>query len=74
MDRPNGLVRLLSALRVSRIVARPDVLLAILLLNDRGRSSNGERGEMHGVGTHIGDVPCLVELLRQAHREPDGIA
>ena len=79
--RPDGLVRLLSALRrvgrAPRAVER--VAVAVLGAHEAGDLTDRLVGEVERVGTHVGDEPdllaatqrdALVQLLRDGHRLP----
>src|SRR6185312_2799449 len=49
----------------------PLTVLAVYLLGDR---VHGRLAEVDAVGTHVGDLPALIQLLRQQHGAADGIA
>ena len=77
VGRADRLVRLLRVLRLGLVAARRlgHVAVAIVGADDAARSGDRLVGDLHAVGTHIGnetdglaaDVDALVEPLRDAH-------
>ncbi len=65
--RADGLMRLLSALRMGLELTRTAVLLAVVLDDFLLAGTQGERGEMDAVGTHVGDASALVKTLGNDH-------
>ena len=55
---------LLSSLALGLVLARLVVLLTWVPSDLLGDSLEGLVGEVHRVGTHVGDVPGLIEGLR----------
>ena len=72
----NRLVRFLGVLGLLGVHARlrGKVVLAVHLPHLRARGGHGLRAEIGGVGTHVGDVPALVQPLRGAHGAGGGKA
>ena len=70
----NSFVRLLCSLALGLEAAWLVVFLPWMLLNLSGNGAEGLRREVDRVRTHIGDMPRLIEGLRQAHRLRDGVA
>src|SRR6202011_1009044 len=75
--RPDRLVGFLGVLGLALILARRvrNVLLAVIGADDAPYAGNRLLGDLHAVGSHIGDetdrlaadVDAFVEPLRQAH-------
>ena len=62
-----SLVSLLSALGLSLVAACLYVFKAVLVFNLLLGHTEGELAEVHAVGTHVGDVTALVQLLSHLH-------
>ena len=72
--RTDGLVCLLSTLGLGDILAGFGVILAILVGHDFVGDGKRHVRQVHGVGTHVGDVTGFVELLSDNHRLRHGKA
>ena len=70
----NGFVGLLRAFSIGVVLAHFVVGLAHLLFNEFARGAYAERGKVGRVGSHVGNVSCLIERLRNAHGERNGVA
>ena len=70
--RADRLVRLLRVLHLGLVLARlrGEVLLAVLRLDGVADVPDRRIGERGRVGAHVGDVPVLVEPLRDLHGAP----
>ena len=71
---PDGLVRLLSVLHLGGVDpgASGQVALAEQLGDLGAGGGDGAGGQCHRVGTHVGDIAALVQLLRHRHRPLGG--
>ena len=63
----NCLVRFLCTARLGGVLTALVVVVAIVLLHLLGDSAESEGGEVHRVGTHVGDATSLVKRLRHTH-------
>ncbi len=70
----DGFVRLLRAFAFGGESARLAVACTVLFANGLLCGADGQLAEVDAVGTHIGDVPLLVQTLCDAHRAVHAIA
>ena len=72
--RADRLMRFLCAFRLSGVLARlvAQIVGTVAIRDGLSRGAYGLVGQMHRVGTHIGNMPFLVQLLGNAHRIPCG--
>ena len=65
--RADGLVRLLGTLALAGVAAALAVARAVLRGDLRGGRCDGAFTKVHRIGTHVGDVPLLIEPLGDPH-------
>ena len=72
IGRTDGFVGLLGTLDAGVIVARLGIFSAVEFGDGLFGGADGQRREVHGVGTHVGDQTGLVEALGDRHGLADG--